>query len=104
MVSRGGLLGINCIQFDMSLLAGSTFTCLITPAGELETYCLRDSVIMQEGLYYSGLSRIALMSQYVSCNSVPDESVLAWCHSLLSSPKIFPAFTSEPARLRAKMF
>lgn len=93
MLSRGGLLGINCIQSDMSLLAGSTFTCHITPAGGLETYCPQDSVIMQEGLYCSGLSCIALMSQYVHCNSVPDESILARCHSLLWSPKICPAFT-----------
>ena len=27
MMSRGGLLGINCIQSDMYLLAGSAFTC-----------------------------------------------------------------------------
>lgn len=38
--------------------------------GGLETYCPRDSVIVEEGLYYSGLSCIALMSQYVCCNGV----------------------------------
>lgn len=37
---------------------------------------------MEDRLYYSGLSCIALMSQYACCNSVPNENV----HSLVSQP------------------
>lgn len=104
LVSRGGLLGINCIQSDMSLLAGSTFTCHITPAGGLETYCPQDSVIMQEGLYYSGVSCIALMSQYVCCNSMPDEVYLPGVAAFYRPLKSTLLLLSEPAHLSAKLF
>lgn len=34
MVSRGGLLGINCIRSDIYLSAGSPFTCWQVPSSQ----------------------------------------------------------------------